>query len=50
MTDEKSNGELVKGKSTTEFLDYAVLISNSKASVPIEEMDKKRLPDNIDEK
>ncbi|MUU78932.1 TraB/GumN family protein [Winogradskyella endarachnes] len=39
MTDEKSNGELVKGKSTTEYLDYAVLISNSKASIPIEEMD-----------
>ena len=39
MKDEKSNGELVKGKSTTEYLDYAVLISNSKASIPIEEMD-----------
>lgn len=44
MTDEKSNGELVKGKSTTEYLDYAVLISNSEASIPIEEMDKKTLP------
>jgi len=40
MEDEESNGELVKGKSTTEYLDYAILISNSKASVPIEEMDK----------
>lgn len=39
MADDKSNGENVKGKSTTEFLDYAVLISNSKASVPIEEME-----------
>lgn len=39
MTDEKSNGELVKGKSTTEYLDYAILISNSKSSIPIEEMD-----------
>lgn len=48
MTDEKSNSELVKGKSTTEFLDYAVLISNSKASVPIEEMDKIQLPNTID--
>ena len=38
MTDEKSNGDLVKGKSTTDFLDYAVLISNSKANRPIEEM------------
>ncbi|WP_424001437.1 hypothetical protein [Maribacter sp. IgM3_T14_3] len=44
MTEEKSNGELVKGKSTTEYLDYAVLISNSEASIPIEEMDKKTLP------
>jgi hypothetical protein len=39
MEDEKSNGENVKGKSTTEFLDYAVLISNSPASVPIQEKD-----------
>ncbi|ASS49495.1 MAG: hypothetical protein A3D31_02740 [Candidatus Fluviicola riflensis] len=38
MADEKSNGDLVKGKSTTDFLDYAVLISNSKASTPIQEM------------
>jgi hypothetical protein len=40
MTDEKSNGELVKGRSTTEYLDYAVLISNSGASIPLEELDK----------
>lgn len=38
MEDEKSNGEKVKGKSTTDFLDYAVLISNSKANIPIQEM------------
>lgn len=38
MTNDKSNGELVKGKSTTEFLDYAVLISNSEANVPIYEL------------
>ena len=38
MKDEPSNGEDVKGKSTTAFIDYAVLISNSKASTPIEEM------------
>lgn len=46
MTEEESNGELVKGKSTTEYLDYAVLISNSKASIPIEEMTKKTLPNS----
>ncbi|TYB75868.1 hypothetical protein [Bizionia myxarmorum] len=39
MTDEKSNGDKVKGKSTSDFLDYAVLISNSKASTPIQEME-----------
>lgn len=38
MTNDKSNGELVKGKSTTEFLDYAVLISNSDANIPIYEL------------
>ncbi|TRZ41826.1 erythromycin esterase family protein [Robertkochia solimangrovi] len=38
MEDDTSNGEQVKGKSTTEFLDYAVLISNSKANTPIEEI------------
>jgi hypothetical protein len=38
MTDEKSNGEDVNGMSTLDFLDYAVLISNSKASTPIFEM------------
>lgn len=39
MTDEKSNGVHVKEKSTTDFIDYAVLISNSKASTPIQEME-----------
>lgn len=39
MTEEKSNGEAVKGQSTTDFLDYALLISDSKASRPIYEKD-----------
>jgi hypothetical protein len=38
MIDEKSNGEDVKGMSTLDFLDYAILISNSKESTPIYEM------------
>jgi hypothetical protein len=38
MTDEKSNSDAVKGLSTLEFLDYALLISNSKESIPIFEM------------
>ncbi len=38
MKDEKSNGEAVKGMSTLDFLDYAILISDSKESVPIYEM------------
>jgi hypothetical protein len=38
MIDEESNGIGVKGKSTTDFLDFAILISNSKASIPIQEM------------
>ncbi|WP_298423628.1 hypothetical protein [uncultured Kordia sp.] len=38
MQDEKSNSERVKGMSTTDFLDYAILISDSKASTPIFEM------------
>lgn len=33
-----SNGKLLNGKSTTDFIDYAVLISNSKNQIPIEEM------------
>lgn len=39
MTDEESNSEKVKGKSTSDFLDYAVLMSNSKANTPIQEME-----------
>ena len=39
MTEEKSNSDAVKGMSTTDFLDYAILISNSKASTPIYELD-----------
>ena len=38
MQDEKSNGEAVKGMATIEFIDYAILIYNSKASTPIFEM------------
>ncbi|NRD24045.1 hypothetical protein HNV10_12365 [Winogradskyella litoriviva] len=38
MQDEASNSEAVKGMSTLDFLDYAILISDSKASVPIYEM------------
>ena len=40
MPGKKSNSEAVKGKSTTSFLDYAVLISNSKANRPIELLNK----------
>lgn len=39
MKSEPSNGKLVAGKSTTAFLDYGILISDSEASVPIEEME-----------
>lgn len=38
MEDEKSNGDAVKGMSTLDFLDYALLISNSRASTPIYEL------------
>lgn len=38
MQDEESNGEAVKGMSTLDFLDYAILISDSKESIPIFEM------------
>ena len=38
MTDQKSNSEAVKGMSTTDFMDYAILISDSKASKPIYEL------------
>lgn len=39
MSDKKSTGENLKNMSTTDFIDYAVLISDSKASTPIYEMD-----------
>ena len=39
MKDNPSNSEAVKGMSTTDFIDFAVLIANSKASTPIFEMD-----------
>ena len=35
---KKSNKNDLKGKTTTDYFDYALLISNSKASKPIEEM------------
>lgn len=35
---KKSNRKELKGKPTTNFIDYAVLISNSKNQIPIEEM------------
>lgn len=34
---KESNGESLRGKKTTDFMDYAVLISNSKNQIPIEE-------------
>ncbi|MEY4834724.1 MAG: hypothetical protein RI980_839 [Bacteroidota bacterium] len=37
---KKSNKNDLKGKTTTDYFDYAVLISNSKASKPIEELNK----------
>lgn len=37
---KKSNKDDMKGKTTTDYFDYAVLISNSKANKPIEELDK----------
>ncbi len=36
MEDEASNGDAVRGTSTTDYIDYALLISHSKASTPIE--------------
>jgi hypothetical protein len=38
MEDEQSNGNAVKGISTLDFLDYTILISNYKESIPIFEM------------
>ncbi len=37
---KKSNKNDLKGKTTTDYFDYALLISNSKANRPIEELDK----------
>ena len=39
MPGKESNGEHVKGMATTDFLDYAVLISDSPESIPIFEME-----------
>jgi hypothetical protein len=36
---KKSNGKSLKDKPTTDFIDYAVLIRNSKNQIPIEEME-----------
>ena len=35
---KKSNKNDLKGKTTTDYFDYAILISNSKANKPIEEL------------
>jgi len=37
---KKSNKKDLKGKTTTDFFDYALLISNSQANQPIEELEK----------
>jgi hypothetical protein len=37
---KKSNKNYLKGKTTTDFFDFAILISNSQANKPIEELDK----------
>ena len=37
---KKSNKNDLTGKTTTDYFDYAILISNSKASKPIEELNK----------
>jgi hypothetical protein len=37
---KKSNKNDLKGKTTTDYFDYAILISNSKANKQIEELDK----------
>lgn len=38
MVFSKSNKERVNGLSTLDFIDYGILISNSKANIPIQEM------------
>lgn len=40
MQEEESNGEAVKGMSTLSFIDYAILISDSRASRPVFELDR----------
>ena len=35
---KKSNKAKIKGLSTSDYLDYALLISNSNAAIPIEEL------------
>ncbi|PTB93875.1 hypothetical protein C9994_12615 [Marivirga lumbricoides] len=35
---KRSNGKALKGKGTTDFIDYAVLISDSRPQIPLEEM------------
>ena len=37
---KKSNKNDLKGKTTTDYFDFAILISNSQANKPIEELDK----------
>lgn len=37
---KKSNKNHLQGKTTTDYFDYALLISNSQANKPIEELDK----------
>jgi hypothetical protein len=37
---KKSNKNDLKGKTTTDYIDYALLISNSQANKPIEELEK----------
>ena len=38
---KKSNKTELKGKNTTDFIDFAVLISHSENQIPLEEMFKK---------
>ena len=38
---KKSNKAELKGKNTTDFIDFAVLISHSENQIPLEEMFKK---------
>ncbi|RZM29065.1 MAG: hypothetical protein EOO88_06420 [Pedobacter sp.] len=37
---KKSNKDDLKGRTTTDYFDYAILISNSQANTPIEELNK----------